>query len=96
MPATQTEYKHILLDEQARPIVEGTTMKVIEIVMAQLAHGWTPAEIRINHRYLSMSQIHAALAYYWDHQADLDTVIEADYQSAKAIQRQPDLLSSLV
>lgn len=87
MPATQTEYKHILLDDQARPIIEGTTMKVIEIVMAQLAYGWTPEEIRINHRYLSMSQIHAALAYYWDHKAELDAAIEADYRDAEAIRK---------
>jgi len=87
MVATQTEYKHILLDEQARPIIEGTTMKVIEVVMAQIAHGWTPEETKINHRYLSMSQIHAALAYYWDHKTDLDAAIAADYQDAEAIRQ---------
>jgi uncharacterized protein (DUF433 family) len=30
--------------------------------MAQIAYGWTPEEIHINHRDLSMSQIHSALA----------------------------------
>lgn len=85
MPTRPTEYKHIVLDEQARPLIEGTTMKVIEVVMAQLAHGWTPEEIQINHRYLSMSQIHAALAYYWEHKAELDAVIAADYQVAESM-----------
>lgn len=60
-------------------------MKVVEIVMAQRAYGWTPEEIYTNHRYLSMAQIHAALAYYWDHQAELD----AD------IQRREDYVQSL-
>ncbi len=39
--------------------------------MAQMAYGWTPAEIQINHRHLSMSQIHSAFAYYWDHKEEL-------------------------
>ena len=51
-------------------------MKVVEIVMAQLSYGWTAEEIQINHRYLSMAQIYAALAYYWDNRQALDKDIE--------------------
>ncbi len=47
-------------------------MKVVEIVEAQRAYGWCPEEIHLQHRYLSTSQIHAALTYYWDHQPELD------------------------
>lgn len=85
MTLKTTEYKHIVLDDRSVPIVQGTTMKVIEIVMAQIAHGWTPEEIYINHRYLSMSQIHSALAYYWDHKLELDAAIDADVQYAEKL-----------
>ena len=51
-------------------------MKVIEVVLAQRSYGWTAEEIQINHRYLSMSQIYAALAYYWDNRQALDKDIE--------------------
>ena len=51
-------------------------MKVIEVVLAQRSYGWTAEEIQINHRYLSMSQIYAALAYYWDNRQALDRDIE--------------------
>ena len=51
-------------------------MKVIEIVLAQRSYGWTAEEIQINHRYLSMGQIYAALAYYWDNRQALDQDIE--------------------
>lgn len=51
-------------------------MKVVELVMAQRAYGWTPEEIQINHRYLNMGQIYAALAYYWDHRKALDADIQ--------------------
>jgi uncharacterized protein (DUF433 family) len=68
---TPTEYPHIVLTQEQVPVIEGTTLKVIELVMAQRAYGWTPEEIQINHRNLSMSQIYAALAYYWDHRSTL-------------------------
>lgn len=61
-----TEYPHISLTAQNVPIIAGTTMKVIEVVLAQRSYGWTAEEIQINHRYLSMGQVYAALAYYWD------------------------------
>ncbi|MGF1523837.1 MAG: DUF433 domain-containing protein [Leptolyngbyaceae cyanobacterium] len=79
-----TEYPHIVLNLDDVPLVEGTTLKVVEIVMAQRAYGWTPEEIQINHRCLSMGQIYAALAYYWDHRETLD----ADIQNREAYVQQ--------
>jgi uncharacterized protein (DUF433 family) len=76
MTMTATGYKHIFIDERQAPMIEGSTLKVIELVMAQQAYGWTPEEIQINHRNLSMGQIHGALAYYWDHKSELDKAIE--------------------
>lgn len=63
-------------------------MKVIEIAMAQRAYGWTPEEIHINHRHLTMSQIYGALSYYWDHKAELDAAIDADRQAAETMRRE--------
>ncbi len=65
-------YAHVVLDSNGVPIIAGTTMKVVELVMAQEAHGWSPEEIRFQHPYLTLSQIHSALAYYWDHKDQLD------------------------
>ncbi|MGB3311489.1 MAG: DUF433 domain-containing protein [Nodosilinea sp.] len=73
---TPTEYPHIALSKDNIPLIMGTTMKVVELVMAQRAYGWTPEEIHINHRHLNMGQIYAALAYYWDHREALDTDIQ--------------------
>jgi hypothetical protein len=47
-------------------------MKIVELVMAQRAHGWSPEELSFQFPHLSMAQIHAALAYYWDHREELD------------------------
>jgi uncharacterized protein (DUF433 family) len=73
---TTTAYKYIELDTNNIPIIAGTTLKVIELVTGQLTHGWSPEELHFQHPYLRMSQIHSALAYYWDHQAELDADIE--------------------
>jgi hypothetical protein len=51
--------------------------------MAQIAYGWTAEEIQINHRYLSMSQIHSAFAYYWDHKEAMDFAIAEDFDYAQ-------------
>lgn len=86
--ATATQYRHIQLDEQQVPVIAQTTMKVIELVMAQRAYGWTPEEIHINHRYLTMAQIHSALAYYWDHKELLDQDIQRREDYARQIEAQ--------
>ncbi len=75
--STTTSYEHIRLDEKGVPHIAGTTMKVVELVMAQKAYGWSPEELHFQHPYLGMSQIHSALAYYWEHKVALDADIEA-------------------
>ncbi len=71
-----TSYEHIRLDENDVPYIAGTTMKVIELVLAPKAYGWSPEELHFQHPYLSMSQIHSALAYYWEHKETLDADME--------------------
>ena len=70
-------YPHIEHDPNGVPVIAGTTMKVVELVMAQRAHGWSPEELSFQFPHLSMSEVHAALAYYWDYQSELDEDIEA-------------------
>ncbi len=48
----------------------------VELVMAQMAYGWGPEELHFQHPYLTMSQIHSAFAYYWEHKEELDADIE--------------------
>jgi hypothetical protein len=45
-------------------------------VTAQQAHGWSPEEIAFQFPHLTLGQIHSALAYYWDQQAELDQEME--------------------
>jgi uncharacterized protein (DUF433 family) len=87
MAAIETRYEHIVLDDNNVPIIAGTTMKVIELVLDQQAYGWSPEELRFQHPQLSLGQIHSALAYYWDHQDQLDQDIERRLQRVDQAQR---------
>jgi uncharacterized protein (DUF433 family) len=73
---TETRYQHIILDEHSVPLIAGTTMKVIELVLDHLAYGWSPEELKFQHPFLSLGQIYSALASYWDHREELDRDIE--------------------
>lgn len=75
MLLAETRYQHVVLKDNI-PTIAGTTMKVIELVLDKIAYGWSPEELQFNHPYLTMGQIHSALAYYWDHIDELDRDIE--------------------
>ncbi len=72
MSFVETRYEHIVLDARGVPRIAGTTMKVIELVTAQTAYGWSPEELHFQFQHLSLGQIHSALAYYWDHRDELE------------------------
>ena len=84
---TETRYEHIQVTEDQVPMIVGTTMKVVELITNHLAYGWSPEELHFQHPYLSMGQIHSALAYYWDHKIELDRDIEERLGSVDQIQK---------
>ena len=90
--ATETRYEHIVLDADYGPMIAGTTMKVIELVLAHQAYGWSPEELHFQFPTLTLGQIYSALAYYWDHQEDLDEDIARREAYVEAMRlRQPVL-----
>lgn len=76
---------HIDLDERGVAWITGANTKVIEVVLDKLAYGWSPEEIHFQHPTLSLAQIHAALAYYYDHQAELDAEIMRQLKEVEAL-----------
>ena len=85
MTTTAVAYRHIVLDEQGRPWVEGTNIKVIEIVLDKLAHGWAAEEMHRHHPHLPLSKIHAALTYYYDHREQFDREVKAQLREVDAL-----------
>lgn len=78
---------HIEIDERGVARVAGSRTKVAQIVLDKGAHGWSPEEIQSQYSHLSLADIHAAMAFYYDHQAEIDAQIERDrrdYESLRA------------
>ena len=84
---SETRYEHIILNDAQVPLIAGTTMKVIELVLDHLAYGWSSEELHFQHPHLTMGQIHSALAYYWDHKAELDQDIARRLQVVDQLQQ---------
>ena len=78
----------IEVDSQGVAWIAGTTTKVKEVVLDKLAHGWSPEEIHFQHRHLSMAQIHAALAYYYENQDRLNDEIDLDLKGVDRLASQ--------
>jgi hypothetical protein len=48
------------------------------IVMDYLGRGLGPEEIVRHYPYLTLGEVHAAMAYYHDHQAEIDAEIQGE------------------
>ena len=60
------------------PIVRGTRTTVRAIAEYHQRLGMSADEILMALPYLRLAEVHAALAYYFDHQAEVDAEIEAE------------------
>lgn len=73
---------HIRLDQDGVAWIDDTRVKVIEVALDKLVHGSSPEEMHFQYPHLSLAQIHAALAYYYDHQSELDAEIQRRWNEA--------------
>jgi uncharacterized protein (DUF433 family) len=83
----ETRYEHIVLNDVHVPIIAGTNMKVVELVLAQAAYGWSAEELNVQFPHLTLGQIYSALAYYWDHREELDKNIEKRVENVNKIHK---------
>ena len=83
--AKTTEYKHVLLDDRGVPSIDGTSMKVVELITSIQAYGWSPEELHFQYPHLSMSQIYSALAYYWDHKEEIDEDLKRRFEYSEKL-----------
>lgn len=79
---------HIRQDDRGVAWIDEANVKVIEVVLDRLAYGWSPEEIHFQHPDLSLAQIHAALAFYYDNQSDLDAEIARQEREIARLRRE--------
>lgn len=87
MSTVETRYGHVILNEKRVPIIAGTKIKVIQLILDKIAYGWSPEELQYQHSSLTLGQIYSALAYYSDHQEELDREIENQFKKVEKMRR---------
>lgn len=71
-----------------KPRIAGHRITVKHIIVCHQRGGQSPDEIVSDYPSLTLSDVYAALAYYFDHQDEIDRDIEADDAHWAAVERQ--------
>lgn len=92
-PMELTEVKHITVTPGLRggkPHIIGHRLTVADIAMFHLQWGMSVAEIATEYN-LSLAEVHAALAFYFDHRAEIDRRTAEDEAFAEELEKQNPL-----
>lgn len=70
-----------------KPIIEGRTLRVMDVAAKVRFHHYSPEQIAEAFT-LTMAQVHAALAYYFAHQANIDADIDEEIEWVRQAKEQ--------
>lgn len=91
-------YPHLIVNARGVLCLDGTRHRVLDIVADHVAHGYSAAQIVEQYPDLTCAQVHAALAYYYDHEDELNAALMASYAEAEEHRRKhqphPKLLTA--
>jgi uncharacterized protein (DUF433 family) len=68
-----------------KPRIAGQRITVADVAIWHERMGMSPDEILSKHPTMTLSEVHAALAYYFDHRDELDREIRDDEESAEKL-----------
>jgi uncharacterized protein (DUF433 family) len=96
---SEVTYPHIVKqpDESAR-LEKHPRTRVSMIVNDYQGRGWSAEEIVRQYPYLTLAEIHSALAYYHDHREEIDLEIEeesAEYERLRQAAVETPVLKQL-
>ena len=81
--ATDLTYPHVeKTDGEPARLRRLPRIRVAQIAMDYLAYGWSADEMCRQHSHLTPAEVHAALAYYFDHQDEVDREIRDEWEQA--------------
>src|SRR4051812_7652862 len=82
--ALDVAYPHITKPDDGPARLERVPrVRVAQLVMDYLAHGWSPEEMCRQHPYLTIAEAHAAMLYYWDHKDEIDQEIDVEWTQSQ-------------
>jgi uncharacterized protein (DUF433 family) len=76
---------HVVIDARGVARIAGSRIKVTHVAREYTDLAMTLEQIRAAHPHLTLGQIHAALAYYYDHRAALDAQVDVDSRFAEEL-----------
>lgn len=66
---------------EGQPIIAGTQVRVSDVVASHLYRGHSPEVLAVNYK-LSLGQVYAALAYYYQHKSVIDGLLQQEAHRA--------------
>lgn len=85
--ATKVAYPHIVKVPDycgGKAAIDQTRVRVADVVAAH-QRGLSPAQILESYQHLTLGQVHAALAYYYDNREEIDEIFASeDAEEARA------------
>lgn len=76
-----------------KPCIAGHRIRVVDVAVWHEQCGWSADEIVAHFPQLTLGEVHAALAYYFDHHAEIRGDLErAKFDEAAARKRHPSKL----
>lgn len=91
--SAEVTYPHIVKEEGKPARLERQPRTRISMIVTDyFGRGWSAEEIVRQYRYLSLSEVHSALAYYHDHKEEIDKELaeeEADWERFSKMDQPP-------
>lgn len=80
---TATAYPYIVKNDGAPACLEShPRVQVAMLVMDYRSRGLWPDEMVLHYPYLKIAEVYSAMAYYFDHQQEIDAEIEEEVDQA--------------
>jgi uncharacterized protein (DUF433 family) len=67
--------------------IAGHRIRVLDVVIWHEKLGMTPNEIVAAYPSITLADVHAALAYYWDHRDEIEAAIQREHDTAEEIRK---------
>lgn len=94
----RTGYPHIAKDPAVcggKACLEGTRIRVLDVVAAVERQGLTPDEVCELYPELNLAQVHSALAYYYDNRDEIRADIDGEKSAVERFRRDhPDQVAN--
>jgi len=90
IPVKHLKHPYISKNKKIRdgePVIEGTGIRVLDIAIRHELMGMSPEDIIIALPHLTLSQVHAALSYYYDHKNEMDKKWKASIENVEELKR---------